>query len=298
MKTFLLNLYYFLLQSKDYLIIKKDKILGCFYKQPVIMDTDQTIEKLLSSNCSMSRFGDGEFTIAEGGSIGFQAFDIRLQEKMKYILSSSSESHITCIPHTLITTEGLKEIPAKYWDNYFLKKRGRIIRFLNSSKTYYDTQVTRLYIDLKDGSKAKARFSKIKEIWKGKKILIIEGEKSKLGVGNDLFEGVTDIKRIICPATNAFSKYQEILESIKKNIDQSYLILIALGPTATVLAYDLYKMKYRALDIGHIDVEYEWMNMEAKEKVPLKNKFVGDIFTEGEHNEISIEYKNSIVDII
>ena len=36
------------------------------------------------------------------------------------------------------------------------------------------------------------------------------------------------------------------------------LFLLALGPTATVLAYDLCKMGYQAVDIGHIDLEYEW----------------------------------------
>jgi len=30
-----------------------------------------------------------------------------------------------------------------------------------------------------------------------------------------------------------------------------------LGPTTTVLAYDLYKNGYQAIDIGHVDLEHE-----------------------------------------
>ncbi|MBU4465609.1 MAG: DUF1792 domain-containing protein, partial [Actinobacteria bacterium] len=31
-----------------------------------------------------------------------------------------------------------------------------------------------------------------------------------------------------------------------------------LGPTATVLAYDLHRAGYRALDLGHIAKSYDW----------------------------------------
>lgn len=39
---------------------------------------------------------------------------------------------------------------------------------------------------------------------------MIEGEKSRLGVGNDLFEGAKSIRRILGPAQNAFDKYEEL----------------------------------------------------------------------------------------
>jgi hypothetical protein len=45
------------------------------------------------------------------------------------------------------------------------------------------------------------------------------------------------------------------------------LILIALGPTATVLAYDLAKKGYQAIDIGHLPSCYEVVkngNMPSK----------------------------------
>ena len=38
-------------------------------------------------------------------------------------------------------------------------------------------------------------------------------------------------------------------------------VLIALGQTATVLAYDLSEAGLQAIDPGHVDVEYEWYRM-------------------------------------
>ena len=53
--------------------------------------------------------------------------------------------------------------------------------------------------------------------------------------------------------------------------------MIALGPTATVLASDLSKAGVWALDVGHLDVEYEWYRSGAREKTVLKNKYVNEV---------------------
>lgn len=45
------------------------------------------------------------------------------------------------------------------------------------------------------------------------------------------------MKRILCPSKNAFSKYDEILNNCI-SCDKESLFIIALGPTATVFAYD------------------------------------------------------------
>ena len=65
---------------------------------------------------------------------------------------------------------------------------------------------------------------------------------------------------------------------MRKNIpkDKNVLILLALGMTATVMAYDLCKEGWQAIDIGHLDVEYEWMLMGAERKVPIPNRFVNE----------------------
>ena len=99
----------------------------------------------------------------------------------------------------------------------------------------------------------------MKGIWEGRDIIFIEGEKSRLGVGNDLFDNAQSIHRILCPPCNAFNSINRIrAEACKQN--KNVLFLIALGPTATVLAYDLFKAGYQAIDIGHVDVERKYVN--------------------------------------
>ena len=86
--------------------------------------------------------------------------------------------------------------------------------------------------------------------------MFIEGIHTGMGVGNDLFDNCRSIERILGPAENAIDKYQQIIEETCKQ-SKNKLILIALGPTATVLAYELNRLGYQAVDIGHIDLIYE-----------------------------------------
>lgn len=54
-------------------------------------------------------------------------------------------------------------------------------------------------------------------------------------------------------------------------------MLIALGPTATVMAYDLADMGYQALDIGNVDIEAEWFLRGVDEKIKIpENLLVGN----------------------
>jgi glycosyltransferase family protein len=124
---------------------------------------------------------------------------------------------------------------------------------------------------------------------------VIEGEKSRLGIGSDFFSKCYSVRRIIAPGINAFHKYEDILEAVVKNWDKDEIVLIALGPTATVLAYDLTKLGIRALDLGHIDVEYEWCLMNATYKQPLQYKYFGDDSFEPLEELVDAQYEESII---
>jgi hypothetical protein len=85
-------------------------------------------------------------------------------------------------------------------------------------------------------------------------------------------DGAKSISRILfCPLKNAFNKYDQILSAFDE-IDQDALILAALGPTATVLAYDLCRKGYQAIDLGHISEEYECF---LRKETPLELKSMG-----------------------
>lgn len=80
------------------------------------------------------------------------------------------------------------------------------------------------------------RFERWKQLWNNRNIVIVEGSQSRLGVGNDLFCNCNSIRRILAPAINSYSRYDDLLNATLTNVSTDDIILIALGPCAGVLA--------------------------------------------------------------
>ncbi|TPR24952.1 SP_1767 family glycosyltransferase [Apilactobacillus timberlakei] len=275
-RTFNLHFYNYFVAPKRFPKIKDN--LSKYH----IKSINYTLDKLITTNASISRFGDGEISWIfnqKNNPDDFEMVSKKLSKRLREVIKSDNENFMIGLPDTFRSIDNLTRAPRKFWIAYLLKNHKRINSLLSTEKTYYNTSITRPYIDYKDNRMAKYAFDKLKRIWDGKNILIIEGNESRLGYRNDLFSNANDITRIECPSRNAFEKYDDILscalEFLQRNPD--YLTLISLGPTATILAYDLFKMGHRAIDIGHVDIEYEWYLIGAKERVDLPYKYVNEV---------------------
>ena len=247
------------------------------YKDIKILDSITSINYILDHQCSVSRFGDGEFDLIEGRKEGYQEPNERLAHLLKQVLQSNVPNHMIGIPRPLIDTSMLKRESKEFWERYFLVYHGKSIRkYLSSDKTYLDTQLSRFYIENIDKEYSKTIFAHLRRIWDKQDIVIVEGVKTRSGVGNDLYDNANSIQRILGPATNAIDKYDEMLSAIRSNVSKDKLILLSFGPTATVLAYDLAKLGYWAIDIGHLDIEYEWMKRGVQTKIAIEGKYTNE----------------------
>lgn len=272
-------------------------LFKCFYSFPKIHSNWDTLDKLLSTDCSMCRFGDGEFhMINQTENLGFQTVDNALSARLKEVLSADLENCLICVPYGLRSIRMLKPRGTFFWKQFVVFHYREYIKYFNFSKEYYDACVTRPYIDWLDNRRSAEFFEKMKGLWANKNILIVEGDMSRLGMGNDLFAQAKTVRRIVTFSQNAFSVYTKLLERTRE-IGQDYdLVLIALGPTATVLAYDLAKLGIRALDIGHIDIEYEWFLRKATDKIPILGKHVNEAITPAvEHTKGEEQYESQII---
>jgi glycosyltransferase family protein len=244
-----------------------------------ILSEEETLDEIIKKNKSISRFGDGEFDLIFGKEIGFQKVDKILIKKLKEVLKQKRRGLLIGIniPYNNNYLKKYINKTKKYFINWIKRRKLKLFTLIDLNRKYYSSYISRFYMEIKDKSNILNYIKKLKQIWEKKDLLIIEGEKSRLGVGNDLFNNSKSIKRIICPAENAFNLYDKIIEQAKK-FDKSNLVLIALGPTATVLAYDLFKLGYQAIDIGHTDIEYEWFIRKATKKIQIRNKYVNEAY--------------------
>lgn len=248
-------------------------ILSYFYKI-CVYDTETTLSMLNKKKCSISRFGDAEFDLMQGKNLLYQKFDSNLADKLCSILAVRQENPhcLIAIPHALDFQMDLTRNSKSYWSVYSAKNRVSIYKYLKSNYKYYDSQVTRIWINRKNKYESYRYFELWKNIWKNKKVLIIEGQYTRFGVNNDLFDNVCSVERIICPSENAFDYYEKIKGEILK-YSENKIALIILGPTATALAYDLSLKGVWAIDIGNLDMEYEWSRTFAEKQIAIQGKY-------------------------
>lgn len=248
-----------------------------------IKNSIDTILYIIENKTSISRFGDGEFQIiydylqnTDSKVDTFQKYNKDLGQKLLQAFTSKSQNnHLVGVPYAFRNASVHRGYERIFFERESLYWLPRLF-YDKTEHVFYDTNFTRFYMGRKDIKDYPAYINLLKKIWDGQDILFIEGVKSRLGVGNDLFDNARSIERILAPATNAFDRYNEILKA-GKQFGNNKLILLALGQTATVLAYDLAKEGFWAIDIGHIDIEYEWYLRKAKTKIAIPGKYVNEV---------------------
>ncbi len=242
-----------------------------------ILDIDATIEIIISKKISISRFGDGEISIMTNNhGVGFQEKNKALADRLYKVFISLSPALLICLPDQLNYINNSVRKTRKFWMSFLPTYQGFLLQNLDKNKIYGNSHITRFYINYKNKVRAQERFKNLKKIWDGKDILMVEGEFTRSGIGNDLFTNCTSVCRIICPGKNAFNLYDKIFQEIEKN-GKDKLILLSLGPTATVLAHDLTLKGYWALDLGHLDVEYMWMLNKTKAKTNIRGRYINEM---------------------
>lgn len=234
-----------------------------------------TLNYVMAHSSSVARFGDGEMDIITGHSIPYQDYDENLANELKNIISSeSNESLVVCLSDVFEGLDRYNQSAVDFWKQH-LNNNYIYYKSLCKAPWYGSTFISRPYMDLVDKSLSNMYFKNIKNLWDKRDILIVEGVNSRSGVGNDLFDNANSVERIICPSKNAYSKIDEI-ESLIERHAENKLVLLILGPTAKILAKRLSIKKFQAIDMGHIDSEYEWFKMKATTKVKLDHKHTAE----------------------
>ena len=242
---------------------------------PQVLSIADTLEKVAREQLSVSRFGDGEIKLVAGKDISFQRHDDRLQKKLTQVLSSNDEGFLVCLPDVFADRSYLIGGASLHWKKHLSQYRREWYAHILPDKVYGNAFLSRCYYILRDKSRSGEYFRMMRRIWDGQDILLVEGEKSRLGVGNDLFDNAKSVCRILGPVENAWTRYDALLKAAKRH-GRNKLILLALGPVATVMSYALFQAGYHAVDLGHADIEYEWFLAGATERAPVKNKYVNE----------------------
>lgn len=243
----------------------RDKIEYFIEHYPKTATPYETIEKILEG-ASLVRYNDGEYSLMIGlHHPDYQRLDDQLIVRLNQVLNSDNDKVLVGIT-TIVSFEGLGRI----WRKFIIRKGNRTLKLFRTPKKYYSGNISGLL--WADGEEFEKNVALHKSIWEGRKVLFVVGKESRFFFSEELFDNVAQHEFLYAPARHAFAVYDEIMDSIKQ-YEKDWLILMALGPTATVLGYDLTLEGYQAIDIGQTPSVYN------------KSKY-GERYPEGHHLRI------------
>jgi glycosyltransferase family protein len=225
----------------------RDDIEAFVAQYPKVWSEEDTIRHLIEHRSSICRFGDGEFKLMVGERHkSFQDVDPALNGRMLEVLHSRDPSTLIAI-HPVRDFDGLGRI----WQKFIIRIGREVLELLEKDRDYPSMGAFRV---LPDDSRETlvARIKLIKQIWDGRKILLVVGSNSRFTFEPELFNNAQSVDFLYAPAKNAFNEYDDIVKRITQYDKDEYLIMPVLGPTATILAHDLARMGYQAIDFGQM----------------------------------------------
>lgn len=221
---------------------------------PRVMTTTETLKKLIEDKISIARFGDGEMKLVAGDGLGergkkneYQVFDAGLQKRLQEILKNPQPNVLVSIAPF---SDKYDDTPNykngfSYMERFWIDYWNRVKDYFDFSFRYGCTTVTRSSVFYEN------KLEDVKKIWGGRKVLFVVGQNSHFIDEPRLFDNVAEKEFLYVKGKSSFDDYEKIFDQIKK-YKTDWLIFISLGPTATLLACDLAKLGYQALDMGHL----------------------------------------------
>jgi len=209
----------------------------------------ETLEAIRERRASIARYGDGELEIMIGVGISFQEYDPELARRLRHILRSPRRDFLVGIPNfdaLQIKTQSRKGT----WERY----RRMYSHLVRRGGEYHSAFVSRPASIV--GLESAEYFQAWQTLWAGREIVVVH--HSAATAEHTLFRTASAVHHVFCPAKNAFCEYATLLEQSAAHCSRpQVLFLIAAGPTAGVLAWDLAERGAQALDIGHLTAAYD-----------------------------------------
>lgn len=228
-----------------------------------VLDEHETMRRVRDERLSLARFGDGEIKLCRGGSCKTQTADPVLAKRLRNILKADEPRCLVAVPNIW----GARETKP-FWRSY---RDGVNAQFYRPGAVYGSSFVSRP--DSAPWINSDAYWGLVRSIWQDRSVVLVTGsKKGRQFLDSGMLSNASKVCAAVdVPRQNAWSAHDRLLDeaSDMASVLVDPVVVLALGATSTVMAYELARRGIQALDLGHMGLFYrEWLHGRTGTKPP------------------------------
>lgn len=205
----------------------------------------ESVHALRDERKSLARFGDGEFRLMyrREHKLKFHGNSPELMQALKRVMTEPSENTLIGMPQVFL---GL------HWSIVMAETWHFIAPLAATQERFANSHITRPIFFEQYGQDAVDAW---RSVWENRDVTVVTGRDSRFDLVPALFDNLGEVTEVFSTPTDAFLDLDRLISEIK---DVGHdLVLLSLGPAATVAADLLAAEGIQALDIGHLSSSYE-----------------------------------------
>jgi glycosyltransferase GT-like protein len=204
-------------------------------RYPVVLSEDATIE-MANKGRSLTRYGDGELRLALTGTASAQRVrHPKLVKELRDILMKPQKA-LVCIPNAM---QGPK---VENWRKYTENKFVSMFRQPMYGSSFVTRPDSAPWINRPD------YWQRVRDLWRNREVTLCIGTNKSL-TPDIVVMDAKKVNTVRGPDVDAYRVIDELEEQI---MAYDGIVVLCLGPTATVLAARLADKGRQALDLGHV----------------------------------------------
>ena len=218
--------------------------------RPLQLTMTETLDAIHDERLSLARFGDGELMLMANGdyNIGFQTNSRELQQELKAATNPGWKA-----PGRVLVGMPPPFRGQLHWTGAYITMWSTLKPLIDPSQRYGHSMVTRPVFLRQAGAKGVEQW---RRIWQGRPVLVVTGRGSRFDVIPELFDTAAKVDILHTAPRHSFEQREKILGDVLNRASPDTLVLLSLGPTATILAHHIAAAGIQALDIGHLSASY------------------------------------------
>jgi Glycosyltransferase GT-D fold len=162
---------------------------------------------------------------------------------LQRVLTDPSEDTLLAMPQVFIGV---------HWSTVFAETWHFIAPMLAMQERFGNSHVTRPMFFQHHGQKAVDAW---RSVWEGRDAVVVTGQGSRFDLVPALFDNLGSVMEVSSTPTDAFFDLDRLIGGIEDTGRD--LVLLSLGPAATIAADLLAARGIQALDVGHLSASYK-----------------------------------------